>query len=79
MADEPDNIILEHLRAMRKDQSAMRMDIKEVKDAVLSLREDVNGLRGDVLRVERGLASVEVDVDRIKARLDLSNTPDSSS
>jgi hypothetical protein len=32
-------------------------------------------LRGDVLRQERSIAAVEVDVDRINARLGLSDTP----
>ena len=45
--------------------------IKDLKASVLGLREDINGVRGDLLRHEKALASVETDIDRIKARLDL--------
>ncbi len=75
MVDDPHELILDHLRAIRQDLSEAKRERAELKDAVLAGREDVNSLRGDVLRIERGLAAVEVDVDRIKVRLDLSDFP----
>ncbi|MBZ0141640.1 MAG: hypothetical protein K8H87_18010 [Pseudorhodoplanes sp.] len=47
--------------------------MRDLKTTVLALREDVNGLRGDILRQERAFAAVEVDIDRIKARLDFTD------
>jgi hypothetical protein len=71
MADEPHNIILDHLRYLRTKADTTDASLRELKTMVITLREDVNGLRGDILRQERALAAVEVDLDRIKTRLDL--------
>ena len=71
MNTEPHEIILDHLRAIRKEMKAQSEAIGELKSGQLSIREDVNSLRGDILRLERGVAAVEVDTDRIKARLDI--------
>ena len=71
MAEDPKEIILEHLRAIRQDMAGLKDDIRELKDNLISVRDDIHGLRGDILRQERALAAVEVDIDRIKARLDL--------
>ena len=71
MGNDPDELMLPLLREIRAGQDDAKTDRQEIKDSILSLREDVHGLRGDVLRIEKGLASVELDVDRIKTRLDL--------
>jgi len=71
MVDDPQELILEHLRAIRGDIKLLQDGQGELKAGQLAIREEVHGLRGDVLRLERGLATVETDVDRIKNRLDL--------
>lgn len=73
MVDDPQEIILEHLRAMRTDISVLKEGQRDLKAMMISSREDMNGLRGDILRQERAMASVEVDIDRIKTRLDLTD------
>jgi hypothetical protein len=75
MVEDPHEIILEHLRYLRSRADSTDTAVRELKSVVLGLREDVNGLRGDILRQERALAAVEVDIDRIKARLDLEGPP----
>jgi septal ring factor EnvC (AmiA/AmiB activator) len=72
MVNDPSELILEHLRAIRQDIGGLKADIRDLKDGLMSLRDDVHSLRGDLRRQERALATVEVDIDRIKARLDLS-------
>ena len=67
MSNEPHEIILDHLRVIRADISKLRYDIHKVKDGRISIRSDL-------LRHERALSSVEVDIERIKARLDLSES-----
>ena len=74
ISNDPYELILEHLRALRLDTAELKTDFKDLKQSVNSLRTEVNALRGDILRQERALATVEVDIDRIKARLDLSAT-----
>jgi len=74
MVTDPHEIILEHLRHLRSRADRADTALRDLKSTVLALREDVYGLRGDILRQERALATVEVDIDRIKARLDLSDS-----
>lgn len=74
MVNDPYELILEHLRAIRADTADVKAEVKDLKHGVNALRSEVNALRGDILRQERALATVEVDIDRIKARLDLSST-----
>ena len=74
MVHDPQEIILEHLRSIRTKIDGTDAAVRELKSMVLALREDVNGLRGDVLRQERAFAAVEVDIDRIKTRLDLAGS-----
>lgn len=73
MVNDPYEIILDHLRYLRGKADSTDTAVKELRGAVLGLREDVNALRGDILRQERAFAAVEVDIDRIKARLDLTS------
>lgn len=71
MVDDPQEIILEHLRAVRADVSGIKDDVRNIKGTITNLRTEVNALRGDILRQERAIAGLEVDMDRIKTRLDL--------
>jgi septal ring factor EnvC (AmiA/AmiB activator) len=75
MVNDPQELILEHLRAIRGDTAEIKTTIRDLKAGMNALRTEVNSLRGDVLRQERSIAAVEVDVDRINARLGLSDTP----
>ncbi len=72
MVEDPQEIILEHLRYMRGRVDTIDENVKELRQSVLDVREQINGIRGDFLRLERALAAQEVDIDRIKNRLDLS-------
>lgn len=73
MATEPHEIILDHLRVIRASVAALKDDNIEIKASLNSLRVEVNALRNDILRQERAIAAVEVDVDRIKVRLDIAD------
>lgn len=75
MVDDPHELILEHLRYIRGRVEATDEAVGEVKISLTSLRQDVHSLRGDILRQERALAAVEVDLERIKSRLDLTDNP----
>lgn len=64
-------LLLEVLKRIQQDNVDLKRMVKDVKDNVISVREDVHSLRSDILRQEKALATVEVDVDRIKNRLDI--------
>ena len=48
MTDNVENIVLEHLRAIRADIGAIRHDIADMKLRLGSLEEHVAGLRRDI-------------------------------
>ena len=67
-------LLLEVLKQLQSDNVDMKRSLQYLKQSVLSVRNDVHSLRSDILRQEKALAAVEVDVDRIKTRLDLVDT-----
>jgi len=73
MSDEPTDLVLEHLRALRKDMADVKSGLREVKAEVISLRQQINALQGDGLRREEVIAGMQVNIEHIKTRLDLSD------
>ncbi|MEO1716193.1 MAG: hypothetical protein AAFR76_03685 [Planctomycetota bacterium] len=73
MSDEPTDLVLELLRAIRSDVTDLKAGQRELKQELISIRKQVHGLAGDGLRRETNIAAMQVDLDRIKARLDLSD------
>jgi predicted nucleic acid-binding Zn-ribbon protein len=59
MADEPDNIVLEHLRAIRN----------ALADLQAEMRAEFHDLKVRMTGVEQGLAVLNNRVDRIEVRL----------
>ena len=73
MTDAPDNIVLEHLRAIRADVAVIKADLADVKAMQLRMREDFNRFEGDLLRFERIEAGTQLRLDRIETRLNLTD------
>jgi predicted nucleic acid-binding Zn-ribbon protein len=48
MPENIDNLILEHLRAMRSDITALRDDTREVKSRLTSLETAVSAMRREI-------------------------------
>jgi predicted nucleic acid-binding Zn-ribbon protein len=48
MPENVDNLILEHLRAMRSDITALRDDTREVKSRLTSLETAVSAMRREI-------------------------------
>lgn len=74
MNTETHQLILDHLRNIRQDLALIKADVRELKDGHIGIRDDIHALRGDFRRQERAMAVVEADLDRIKVRLDLSDS-----
>ena len=68
MADEPDNLVLQMLRRMDAKFDRMSDDLQDIKVRMTHVEE---GLAG----VNRRLDRLEVRVDRIERRLELSDSP----
>jgi len=68
---ETDNIILEHLRAIRAKLDHMDNSLDDLKGQFTSFRLREHANNGENLVRDRRLASVEADIDTIKKRLEL--------
>ncbi len=67
-------LLLEVLKTLQQDNVEIKRSLKDVKENIISVRDDIHSLRSDILRQEKALATLEIDVDRIKARLDIVDT-----
>jgi predicted nuclease with TOPRIM domain len=68
MADDPDNLILNLLHAIRGDVGQIKGDIIEIK-------ERLGFLEGTYASLSRRVDRLGGDVERIKARLDIVDAP----
>jgi predicted nuclease with TOPRIM domain len=68
MADEPDNLIIAMLRRIDANVAEMRQDIRDLQVRMTHVEE---GLAG----VNRRLDRLDLRVDRIERRLELSDAP----
>lgn len=64
-------LIYDVLKNMQSSISKIENNMQELKQGQINIRDDIHALRGDVLRHDKALATLEIDVDRIKHRLDL--------
>ncbi len=80
MADNVENLILEHLRAIRADIGGIKDDVREIKQrhpnpeaAVAALWRDSANLYGDVIDRQARYDRLAERVERIERRLDLAD------
>lgn len=78
MSDEPINLVLEHLKAIRADLAVQRDILSEHGERLNRIEVGVSRLRRDQAQDAETVAHMEVrldrlrdDVERIKRRLDL--------
>ena len=69
--DNTAELILEHLREIRRVQDDHGQDLKELKHGNARIRQDIHDMRGDDLRFESTLARVADEVKVINKRLGL--------
>jgi len=73
MTAKPDNLILDHLRNLRKDMSKMAGQIELLTAEVRISNAHVSGIvQSDVLTSTR-LAELEARLDRVERRLELTD------
>lgn len=67
MADDPNNLVLEHLRAIRGEIGEIKVDLTEIKTRLghmeglyANLSGRVDRMAGDVAQIKRRLDLVEV-------------------
>jgi hypothetical protein len=68
MTDDPDNLVLPLLRAIRGDIANIKADVAEIK-------ERLGFLEGVYASISRRVDRIGADVERINVRLDIVETP----
>jgi ElaB/YqjD/DUF883 family membrane-anchored ribosome-binding protein len=83
MTDNIENIVIEHLRALRSEVQTLRTemhaefrDLKQrvgsVKNAIVSMKHESADIRGDYVRQQMSIDNIVEPVQRIEKRLELS-------
>jgi hypothetical protein len=68
---EPDNLVLEHLRALRSDVATIREDVREVKSRITNLEHSVAGIYFDIADLNGRHDRILSRIERIERRLEL--------
>jgi len=68
---QPDNLVLEHLRALRSDVAMTREDVREVKSRITSLEHSVAGIYSGIAELNGRHDRILSRIERIERRLEL--------
>jgi len=71
MSENTNNLILEHLRALRAGQDAMRADLSEIKQRLGNVEKELGHLHGVVAEQSVSIYRLAGRVERIEIRLEL--------
>lgn len=71
MTDEVENLVLEHLRAIRGEMGAMKDEMRTMKSELSAVRHVLDAHTVLLNQCVEDIATVRVRLDRIERRLDL--------
>ncbi|WP_026380087.1 hypothetical protein [Afifella pfennigii] len=71
MTDEPDNLILEHLRAIRGDMAKLADGMQTLSAEMTAIRQHFSGVVTIQEHDHSDIAALKLRLDRIEKRLDL--------
>lgn len=66
-------LMYEVLKKIQDDVAGMKTDLADVKNVQLRMREDFHNFQGDLLRLERLIAGVDLRLQRVERRLELTD------
>lgn len=70
MTDNVENLVLEHLRAIRAGQDRMESELRDIKGRLSAVESGLNGVRRDLVALSEADARLQVAVDRMGERVD---------
>ncbi len=73
MNEKVENLVLEQLRPIRADMSAMKHDMSGMRAEMLIIRQHMAGLLGSQTLHDGEIAELKVRLDRIEKRLELAD------
>ncbi|MDN2579207.1 hypothetical protein [Aquibium sp. ELW1220] len=71
MNESVENLVLEHLRAMRSDISALKNNVAGVRAEMMGIKHHIAAFLGHEIVQDGDIASLKERVERIEKRLDL--------
>lgn len=71
MSDDTENLVLEHLRAIRAEVADLKRGQKDIKGEIISVRKQLVSLQEDSIRRDETMMALSVSIDRINKRLEL--------
>ena len=69
MTNNIENLILEHLRALRGGQDRIEHELREVQSRLSSLEAAVIGVRRDAVYTQEDVARQQLSIDHLKERI----------
>jgi hypothetical protein len=73
MTDEPNNLVLEHLKKIHADTAEIKRDIRDMKAEIISLRTIMGEFIKTDARRETDVLGLHIRIERIEARLGLTD------
>ena len=70
MAENFENLVLEHLRALRAGQDRIESELRDLKERVSAVETGLNGVRRDLVALAEADARLQVTIDRLGDRVD---------
>ena len=65
------DFVVELLRRIQADLTQMKASLHDLQEGQISIRNQLHAMQGDTLRQERTIAALQLDMDRVKTRLEL--------
>ena len=70
MTENLENLVLEHLRALRAGQDRIENELKDIKSRLSAVETGLNGVRRDLVALAEADARLQTTVDRLSDRTD---------
>lgn len=70
MTENVENLVLEHLRALRAGQDRIENELRDLKGRVSAVENGLNGVRRDLVALAEADARLQVAMDRFGERVD---------
>jgi predicted nuclease with TOPRIM domain len=70
MTENVENLVLEHLRAIRAGQDRIENELRDLKGRVSAVETGLNGVRRDLVALAEASARLQVAMDRLGDRVD---------
>ncbi|WP_028990383.1 hypothetical protein RG903_04975 [Thermithiobacillus tepidarius DSM 3134] len=70
MPDHTENLVLEHLKAIRTDVAAIRDELRELTHRTGRVELAIAGLRRDMAHFDESHAEISVRIDRMNERIE---------